>query len=398
MKGKAPESSCVWFRQARFGMFVHYGLYSIPGRGEWVMFRERIPQTEYRKLIQKFRPKEKVVEQWVRLARKSGMKYMVLTARHHDGFCLFGTTTDDNNSVQAVGRDIVGEYVRACHKYGIGIGLYYSVADWNDNRFISGPKQDPVGWRGFVKKVHSQLRELMTRYGEIKYLFYDGCPAPETWRCAEINAAIRKMQKGILISDRCGLNEDVLSREKFTGSDPGKLWETCTTTNGSWGYNKADHQWKTPRYIVTELFSCAHNGGNYLLNIGPQADGTVPVSAVKILRSVGSWMRRNGRAIYGTEPHPFSYHDQHLSTAKGKTVFIGLQEYYGPETVVAGVGNKVRSVSILGTQHSIIFRQEKDRLFLVGLPRREPDPLLTVLQIEVQGTPRGVPNPLRWNW
>ena len=392
---KAPGKSIRWFREARYGMFIHFGLYSLLGRHEWALCLERIPFAEYRKLERRFNPRRLNVQEWVDLARKSGMRYMCLTTRHHEGFALFGTRASDFNSVNApLGRDIVREYVEACRKAGLGVGLYYSVADWGNPSFVAGPAKDPVGWKKFVAVVHQQLRELMTNYGRVDYLFYDGCPTPKTWGCAQINAEIRRLQPHILISDRCGLDEDVRSAEGHTIGDPGKLWETCMTTNNSWGYNYGDQDWKTARQLILQLMTCAHNGGNYLLNVGPKADGRIPQRAVKLLGEVGQWIKRNGEAVYGAEPHPFNYSDQKLSTARGTTAYIPLHYYHGPETVIASIGNRVKRIRLLSTGRLIRFRQEGNRLRLIGLPSRSPDRWLPVVTLELVGKPRNVPHPL----
>lgn len=376
-------------------MFIHYGLYSMVGRHEWVMCYERMPFDEYKPLASKFNPRHLRMEDWVGFAKEVGMRYLCLTTRHHEGFALFDTKASDFNSVKTrAGRDFVREYVEACRKAGMGVGLYYSVADWGDQGFNAGPKRDPKGWKRFVDVVHTQLLELMTSYGKIHYLFYDGCPPPETWDCAALNAEIRRLQPQILISDRCGLDEDVASAEGYVMGDPGKAWETCMTSNNSWGYNFGDRDWKTPREVVRNLLTCCHNGGNFLFNVGPKADGSFPAPIVKLLKQVGEWLGRNGEAVYGTEPHPFSYADQKLSIGKGNIAYIPLHYYHGPQTLVAGIGNKVKSVRILATEESIEFQQSGNRVFLRGLPQKEPDPVFTVLVLELDGKPRGVPNPL----
>ncbi len=378
------------FREWRYGMFIHYGLYSILARHEWALCYERIPFAEYRQLARRFRPGPDCVRDWIALAQDAGMRYACLTTRHHEGFALFDTQVSDFKSR----RDLVAEYVAACRQAKLGVGLYYSVADWGDRGFIDGPRKHPRGWRRFVDIVHAQLQELMTRYGPIDYLFYDGCPPPKTWDCAQINAAMRRWQPHILISSRCGTEEDVMSAEGHTISDPGKLWETCLTTNRSWGYNSGDDDWKTPRQIVLDLMTCCHNGGNFLLNVGPQANGTIPAPAVKLLKSVGVWMRRNGEAVCGTAPHPFDYADQKLSTSRGRRVYVPLHYYHGPQTVVAGVGNRVQAARLLATGRAVRFRQVGDRVFLPGLPRSTPDRLLPVVALDLASPPRGVPHPL----
>lgn len=376
-------------------MFIHYGLYSLLGRHEWAICYERIPPAEYRPLMQRFNPRRSAPADWVALARQVGMRYLCLTTRHHDGFALFDTRASDFNALNTPARrDLVAEYVAACRKARMGVGLYYSVANWTDPGCVAGPLKDPRGWKRFVDVVHTQLRELMSNYGRIDYLFYDGCPPPPTWRCAEINAAIRRLQPHILISDRCGLDEDVQSAEGHTIGDPGKAWESCMTSNESWGYNYGDSDWKTPRQTVKLLMTCAHNGGNLLFNVGPHADGRIPAPAVRLLRRVGAWARRNAEALYGTEPHRFDYADQKLSTSRGHRAYVPLHYYHGPEMVVAGIGNRVRKARVLGTGRAVRFRQSGNRLFLPGLPRQAPDPLLPVLALDLDGKPRGIPNPL----
>lgn len=388
------NTKSAWFRQARYGMFIHYGLYSLLGRHEWVMCYERIPFTEYRKLAERFSPETLDMNRWAETARDSGMRYMCLTTRHHEGFALFDTKASDFNSVRTCGRDLVKEYVEACRRHNLRVGLYYSVADWGDNGFLAGPKKDPSGWKRFVDTAHKQLAELMSNYGKIDYLFYDGCPPPETWGCREINKEIRRLQPDILISDRCGLEEDVRSAEQYTIADPGRLWESCMTMNQSWGYNYGDRNWKTPVEVVRTLLTCAHNGGNLLLNVGPRFDGTIQQEAMEILQVVGEWLKRNGEAVYGTEPHPFDYADMKLSTSKGNIAYIPLHHYHGPETTVAGLGNRIKSVTILSTGEKIDYRQDGNRVFITGLPEKPPDLLFTVLKMELDGKPRGVPSPL----
>lgn len=376
-------------------MFIHYGLYSLLGRGEWAMLNERIPPEEYKKLANNFNPKNLNIENWSVLARESGMRYMCLTARHHEGFALWDTGASDFTSAKtACGRDLVKEYVDACRKHNLRVGLYYSVADWNDPGFVAGPKKDPEGWKRFVEIAHTQLVELMSRYGKIDYLFYDGCPPPEAWGCAEINRQIRGLQPEILISDRCQMDEDVKSAEQRTFADPGKLWESCYTLNRSWGYNCGDRNWKSIPEILRLLATCAHNGGNFLLNVGPCADGSIQPEALERLQNVGLWLKKNGEAIYGTAPHPFDYADQKISTSNGNNAYIMLISYHGGNTTVSGIANNVKSAYVLSTGERINFAQKGNRVFLHGLPANAPDPYMTVVSLSLDKKPKGAANPL----
>lgn len=393
--GKAPQESYEWFNEARFGMFIHYGLYALLGRHEWALCYERIPLEEYRLLANRFKPENLDLGKWVEDAKSFGMRYMCLTTRHHDGFSLFDTQVSDYNSVKkAAGRDIVKEYTDACRAGGLGVGLYYSVADWSDPGFIAGPKQDPEGWEKFVNTAHSQLRELMTNYCKIDYLFYDGCPPVDTWGAEKINAEIRELQPGILLSDRCGLDEDIKSAEQHTIGDPGKPWESCFTTNKSWGWNYGDPDWKTSREVILTLMTTAHNGGNFLLNVGPKPDGTFPEQFVEIMQPVGEWVKANAEAVYGTKPHPFDFADQKLSTYRDQTAYITFHFNHGSETVVAGIGNTVEKVRIVATGEDVEFTQEGDRILLTGLKIQETNALPVVVALELDGPPKGIPNVL----
>ncbi len=393
-KVKAPVKAAEKFNEWRYGMFIHYGLYSIIGRGEWVMCKERIPIEEYSRLAEQFKPGKNCVKEWIALAKRSGMKYACLTARHHDGFCLFDTAVTNYNSVKtAAGRDLVLEYVDACREAGLGIGIYYSVGSWEEPGFIAGPA-DAELWAQFVAKDHAQLKELMSNYGRIDYLFYDGCPPPATWDAAGINAEIRRLQPDILISERCGTEEDVASSEGHCGAHPGKLWESCYTLNDTWGYNRFDRNWKTSEGVIRLLTSLTHNGGNLLLNVGPAPDGTVQPEASAVLEQVGEWLKINGEAVYGTEPHPFNYIDQEISTGKGNFIYITLHGDFGPERVICGIGNKVRSVKLLNSGKMIAFRQQHDKILLDGLEHKHPEELPRVIRLDIEEAPQGIPNPV----
>jgi alpha-L-fucosidase len=383
-----------WFRQARYGMFIHFGRYSVLGRHEWAMCYERIPPDEYRRLTDSFNPDADCTRQWADLAAAHGMRYMCLTARHHDGFSLFPTATDNYHSGALLGRDLVGEYVAACRAAGLRVGIYYSVLDWSDPRCVGGPKVDRAAWDDFIADCRTELVELMSGYGQVDYLFYDGCPPVNTWDVAGINAEIRRRQPGILISSRCGLPEDVDSAEQYIMADPGKLWEACMTANDSWGYNTGDRNWKTPLQAVMNLVMAVHQGGNFLFNMGPDGQGRIPPEGVALLEEVGRWLERNEEAIYGTDPHPLDYQDQKLSMGRGHIVYFPLNFYHGPHTTVAGMANAVQRVRVLGTGQEVAFRQEGPRLFLEGLPETPPDPLMTVVAVELDGSPRVDPHPL----
>ncbi len=368
------------FHELAYGMFIHYGIYSLHARGEWVWYKERMPAEEYFSVAADFKPRPGCAREWARIAVRAGMKYMVLTTRHHDGYFL--------------GRRLLDEYCTACREHGLGIGFYYSVMDWADSNFRNGP--DSPGWADFVAKTHRQIEDLATGYGDIDYLFYDGCPAPELWDATGLHARLRRLQPGMLISCRCGLDEDVYSSEQTSRSHPGKLWESCYTINDSWGCNRLDNNWKSPAEIIKLLAALRHNGGNLLLNVGPLPDGTIHPQEKKTLDTIGEWLNKNGESVYKVQPHPFDYADQEISTGRGNTIYITLTtDYIGQKKMICGIGNKINRITMLADGSDIEFRQEKDRLWLTGLKDRREDELPRVLKLELDGKPIGAPNPMR---
>lgn len=383
----------AWFRDARFGMFIHWGLYSILGRGEWVMYLEHIPVAEYSKLSERFKPTKFNPDEWVSYAKEAGMRYMVLTSRHHDGFSLFDSKVSDYTAPKtAAGRDLVAEFIKACHKAGMRVGLYYSLLDWRWPAYWSGPKGDPEGWSKFLEYVHTQVEEICSNYGKLDVLWYDGAwpHRAEDWRSAELNAKVRKLQPEILINNRSGLPEDFDTPEQHVSfSPPGRLWESCmTTTEYFWGYCKGD-PWRPTRRLIQTLVTCASGEGNLLLNVGPKADGTFPAGAIRILREIGSWMRVNGESIYGSERCPFST-SVGTFTAKASKAYVHVFRWPGREICIAGVGNDVKDAYMLATGEYVKFSKMDGRVFLRGLPARAPDPYDTVIVLELDGKPRGL--------
>ncbi len=381
-----------WFDQARFGMFIHWGLYSILGRGEWVRYIERTPSSEYEKLALKFNAENYRPEELVSLAQGAGMKYMVLTTRHHEGFSLFDSEVSDFTAPKtAAKRDLVAEYVEACRKKGMRIGFYYSLLDWRYRAYWDGPRKNPDRWAEYLNYVHTQVRELCSNYGKIDVLWYDGgWPwSAEDWRSSELNAMVRKLQPDILINNRSWLPEDFDTPEQHTTapSDPNRMWESCMTMNDSWGYSKGDRNWKSVRQLIYNLVICAGNRGNYLLNVGPRADGGIPRPSIVRLKKIEKWMKVNGESIYESERSPFIV-SVGLSTAKGNTVYLHIFRWPGREITIANVKNRVLSGRILTTGRKIEVAQKEDRVFLRNLPRKAPDPYNSVIAVELDGKPQ----------
>ena len=289
------EARMKWWHEARFGMFIHWGLYSQLGRHEWVMENEGIPVAEYEKLAASFHPKPNAARDWARLAKQAGQKYMVMTTKHHEGFCHFDSKlTNYCAPKQGPGRDLVKEFVEAARAEGLRVGFYYSLMDWHHP---DGARcaTDEQARRRFVDYIHGQIRELLTNYGKIDILWYDvNWPLDvKGWESEKMNEMVFQLQPQIIVNNRNGLAGDFATPEQTIRADA-RAWESCMTMNGSWGYHQADTDWKTPRTIVRNLAQCAHDAGNYLLNIGPRADGSVPEESVKILAATGKWLERNG--------------------------------------------------------------------------------------------------------
>jgi len=387
-KGK-NEEKLKWFKEARFGMFIHWGLYSVLGRGEWVMYQENIPAKEYEKYAWKFNPKRFNADEWVALAKEAGIKYMVLTTRHHDGFCLFDSKVSDFTSVKtAAKRDFVAEYVKACRKQGMKVGFYYSLPDWRWPVFFRGPKKNSRAWTEYVKYIHDQVKELCTQYGKIDILWYDYMIPrngkngyhPDDWQSKRLNNMVRKYQPDILINNRSGLAEDFDTPEqRVVPSKPGRMWETCMTMNMHWGYFSRDNMWKPPKGLIHHLTGCVSGGGNYLLDVGPRADGTIPGEAVRRLRRIGEWLKTNGEAIYGAGPGPFNSGTAGVVTAKGKKIYLIVHWWPGRELCLPEVKVKIKSAYILSTGKKVIPEPRGKRLILKGLPAKAPDPLSTVI-------------------
>lgn len=402
------EERMKWWTEAKFGIFIHWGLYSIIGRGEWTMLVERIPKAEYAKQAWKFNPpKSFTPEKWVKTAKDAGAKYMVLTTRHHDGFCLFDSRASDFTSVKtAAKRDFVGEYVKACRKHKMRIGLYYSLLDWRFPGYFDRKKY-PESFEAMVKQVHAQVRELMTNYGKIDVLWYDGWWIPGTegtdrkkdtpilWKSKELNGMVRKLQPHIIINNRAGLPEDTDTPEQNTNaSEAGRYWESCMTMGDScgWGYIKNNPNMKPATQLIQNLVTCASNGGNYLLNIGPKPDGSIRKEESMRLKNIGVWLKKNGGAFYGTEriPAGFGFWGAGMlgmAAAKGNNTYLHIFRWPGNTAVVTGIKSKVISARMLFPAKKLKFRQCEGKLTITGLPAQPPDKYGTVIELQLKGRP-----------
>ncbi|MDD4060168.1 MAG: alpha-L-fucosidase [Kiritimatiellae bacterium] len=390
-------NNCHWFDEARFGMFIHWGLYAIPARGEWALWNEKIPTEVYNRLADAFCPPEDFSpEEWVVLAKRAGMRYAVLTTRHHDGFSIYDSLVNPFNSVKtAAKRDFVAEFVAACRKHGLRIGLYHSVMNWQFRSTLTGPLEDPEDWNAMVEESHAQVRELMTNYGPIDLLWYDGAMVPgglnpaRHWRAVELNRMVRELQPHILINDRAHLPEDFSTPEQEIVAPPaGRRWESCMTMNGSWGYTADDTDFKSPETVIDCLVRCARFGGNLLLNIGPKPDGSVPEESVKILETLGDWMRANGDSIHASQRTAFTEanHVAGPATQNGNEIYLHLRDRVGDvirldgaaaATAIVCLANAAR-LPVAGTRgHALDVQAD-------GVPR---DALRPVVRLTLPGGP-----------
>jgi alpha-L-fucosidase len=382
------EQRMKWWHEARFGMFIHWGLYSVLGRHEWAMENEGIPVAEYQQLARQFKPKPNAAHDWAKLARQAGQRYMVMTTKHHEGFCLFDSKlTDYCAPKQGPGRDLVKEYVEAARGEGIRVGFYYSLMDWHHP---DGARcaTDEQARRRFVDYIHGQIRELLSNYGKIDVLWYD-VPWPldaAGWESEKMNAMVFELQPEIIVNNRNALPGDFATPEQRIAADQ-RAWESCMTMNDSWGYQRADDDWKSPKAIVRDLVTCAHDTGNYLLNIGPRADGSIPKESVTVLTAVGQWMSRNGQTIYRSEKCQPGRSNYAGFTRQGNTLYMHVHFWPGSTVSLGGLRNKVTAARLAANGREVKFDQDEFRVRFTGLPEKAPDEPVTTLAIECDGEP-----------
>ena len=379
-----------WWHAAKFGMFIHFGLYSQHARHEWAMENEAIPIKEYETLAKQFNPQRGCQKTWAKLAKTAGMKYMVMTTKHHEGFCNFDTKlTNYCAPKQGPGRDLVAEYVEAARSEGLKVGFYYSLMDWHHP---DGARcaTDEAARKRFVEYTHGLIRELLTNYGKVDVLWYDVAWPLDAkgWESERMNKMVFELQPDIIVNNRNHLPGDFSTPEqKIVAETNGRAWESCMTLNDSWGYQRADNNWKSSKTIVRNLITCARDGGNYLLNIGPRPDGSVPEESVQVLTEVGRWMDTNCDTIYKSDlcqPRRANYAS---FTRTGNTLFMHVHFWPGGDVAMGGLKAKAKSARLLKTNQNIQFTQDDYRLHLTGLPTDAPDSPITTIAIECESEP-----------
>ena len=395
---KTPEERITWWQEARFGMFIHWGVYSIPERGEWLLYQEHIPFNEYKLLADQFTAKNYNPADWVALAQESGMKYMIIGTRHHDGFCLFDSKYSDFTAVKsAAGRDLITEFVAACRAAGMRIGFYYSLINWHFPGILPRRPDIPDSvLQPIVEQAHQQVRELCTNYGKIDILWYDGMWPNDInrWRTRELEQMVRTLQPDIIINDRAGLPGDFATPEN-TVSPSTRPWESCYSMNRTWGYARYDRNYKTPHELIRLLAACVDGNGNFLLNVAPRADGKIPVEMIENLRYIGQWLKVNGEAIYGAGSSPIITPNLGLNTSKGDKVYLLIQRWPGATIPIGWCGSKVKSATLLFNGQKARIEQQGDRVWLRDLPAYPPDPFMPVIELEFYGQPEPTVPPYR---
>ena len=416
-----------WWREARFGMFIHWGLYALPaglwhGRempyiGEWIQSYFRIPGAEYGRLAEKFNPVDFDADEWVRIAKDAGMKYIVITSKHHDGFAMYDSAASDYNIVAATpyGRDPLKALAAACRKAGMRLGFYYSQSlDWREedaggteehlplNAGMSWgnnwdfPDNRKKNYARFLRdKVKPQLRELLTQYGPVALIWFD-CPYTITpAQSRELKRFVHRLQPDCLVSGRVGhdvgdygsMGDNEIPCGPVVGD-----WETPGTLNNTWGFKKNDRQWQSTRGLLHLLVDLASKGANYLLNVGPTAKGVIPAPSVKRLAEIGRWLAVNGEAVYGSRPTPFPHeHEWGRITCRGKRLYLLFTDWPAGRFVLRGLRNRVRSARLLACPsarlaHTQSYDAELDlRVLELRLPRRAPDRHVAVALLELDG-------------
>lgn len=407
------DARMAWWREARFGMFIHWGIYAVPagtyngkridGIGEWIMNHGKIPVAEYQAYAKDFNPVKYNPDEWVRLAKEAGMKYIVITSKHHDGFALFDSKVSDWDIAGATPykKDLLKPLADACRKYGLKLGFYYSQAqDWNNGGAAAGGKWDKAQEHSmdeYIDKVAvPQVREILTNYGkDVPAVLWWDTPIDMNQERAGKLIELLKLKPGVIHNNRLGggYKGDTETPEQYIPATgyPGRDWETCMTLNDTWGYKSYDHNWKSTETIIRNLVDIASKGGNYLLNVGPTAEGEIPAPSIERLKEVGAWMKVNGDAIYGTTASPFERLSWGRCTKKisGNDTTLYLHVFNWPadgKLVVPGLKNSVKSARLLATGQKLKVRNESDSV-VVEVPARAPDQISSTIVLQVMGVP-----------
>ncbi|HUT44712.1 MAG TPA: alpha-L-fucosidase [Sedimentisphaerales bacterium] len=414
-----------WWRQARFGMFIHWGLYAVPagewkgekvpGTGEWIMEKGQIPVSEYEPLAKQFNPVKFDAEQWVQIAKNAGMKYIVITSKHHDGFCLWDTKYTDYDMIDATPfkRDILAELAQECRKQGIRLCFYHSIMDWHHPdaqapfypKYNDMSKSNPNFDRYVEYYLKGQLKELVRNYGPLGILWFDGewvkdWTRENGWDMFEYCLSL---QPDIIVNNRVGNGRQGMrglsKSDEFAGDYgtpeqeipatglPGVDWETCMTMNDTWGYKSYDNNWKSREDLLHKLVDIASKGGNFLLNVGPTAEGLIPGPSVERLAAIGEWMKLNAESIYGTTASPLGEVPWGRCTAKPGTLYLHVFDWpANGKLEVPGLKNKVKKAYLLADKKRselLVTRAGREKV-VITVTSKAADPVNTVIVLEIE--------------
>jgi alpha-L-fucosidase len=407
-------------------MFVHFGLYALPARHEWVKNHERLTTEDYQSYFDHFEPDLYDPVAWARAARAAGMRYAVLTTKHHEGFCRWDSAVSDYTVAGTPYRkDLVGPFVEACRAAGLGVGFYHSLIDWHHPEFpVDGvhPQRDDLGARAekrdmsvYADYLHAQVRELLTRYGPIDIMWFDfsypgrpfedGTPSGkgrDDWRSEELLAMVRELQPGILVNDRLDLDDpDFVTPEQYQPSEPMRRdgapvpWEACQTLNGSWGYDRDNLDWKSPDLLVRMLVDSVSKDGNLLLNVGPTGRGEFDPRALATLAQIGEWMRLHGRSVYGAGPSEFAAPPDCRFTQRGDRLYLHLFSWPMRHLHLPGMADRIGYAQLLDdaseVRRTVIDPEQAAQNNTMGglpagtvtleLPVQRPDVLVPVVEL-----------------
>lgn len=422
-----------WFVHDRFGMFIHFGLYSLPARHEWVKSREKMSDEAYDRYFQHFNPDLYDAAEWAQAAKRAGMKYAVLTTKHHEGFCLFDSRYTDYKSTNTqIGRDLVKEYVEAFRAAGLKVGLYYSLIDWHHPEFpidVFHPRRDDEGtremnqqrdMRKYAEYMRNQVAELLTNYGKIDIIWFDYSYTEEKgpegkswlrgkgkddWEAEKLIRLVRELQPHIIINNRTDIDQDIWTPEQYQPvgwmrhKETGELvtWEACQTFSGSWGYARDELTWKSPEMLIRMLVKTVACGGNMIMNVGPTARGDFSGKTKEALDVFGGWMKYHARSIYGctmAEPE-FQTPDGCCLTQSqdGKRLYIHILDYPFAQLWMGQMAGKIRYAQFLHDGSEVLWENPQSDLHIGNpdnlpenpvvfrLPVTKPDPLVPVIEI-----------------
>ena len=413
------DARMKWWREARFGLFIHWGLYAIPagawqGRtdhAEWIMETAKIPASTYEKFARQFNPAKFDAPQWARLAKRAGMKYLVITSKHHDGFALFDSKVSDYDVMRTpFRRDVLKELSQACRDEGVTFCTYHSIMDWHHPDYVPRrPWNDTARgeprFERYFEYLTAQLEEIVRGYRP-RVMWFDG-EWEDTWtheHGVRLHDFVRSLDPDIIINNRVDKGRNGMKgmtkggrflgdfgtpeQEIPVGANLGdRDWESCMTMNDHWGYNAADQNWKSTETLVRNLIDTASKGGNYLLNVGPMAGGEVPQPCVERLEAIGRWMDVNGESIYGTRASPIGAPAWGLCTRKGSTLYLHVLDWPSDGRLRVPLSGDVRSARVLGLSDPLTVESGEDGI-TVTVPLKQVDPVVTVVALELDGEPR----------